>query len=442
MHLRFVGVVANKPADSIERVGEPGTNIVGIVGDVMAERNRHQQPGGVEIGGAEGQLPVVVVDQPDDARAPRVGSSGDPEGEGSERPIDEVVGVELQADGSEASPDGISTCGAERGGHDGEGSTRELLAGLEFGKECVDHSLCGLGRSSLVITGQPQNAVGDSLASADSRPAEPKPVVAGVGQGDQTVVVADAQGAERSMATEVDSNDVWHFEGSLWRTAAVTLASEPPGGRMGTRGQNAGVPSDLPPQALPPSYALSSPQGGIPAGQVTLPIVGSLAYIWDRQRDQVLMIHRVARAADDHFGKYNGLGGKLERGESITENLRRELFEEANLAVTDARLRGTIAWPGFGPAGEDWLGFVFVIEGFVGDIPATNPEGKLSWVARSRLIGACSEDPVTRERADLPMWEGDRYFLPLVFDDDPRPFHGVMPYHEGRPIDWRYERLP
>ncbi len=28
----------------------------------------------------------------------------------------------------------------------------------------------------------------------------------------------------------------------------------------------------------------------------------------------------------------------------------------------------------------------------------------------------------------VPMWEGDRHFLPLVFDGDTRPFHGVMPY--------------
>ncbi|MDA3040201.1 MAG: 8-oxo-dGTP diphosphatase [Actinomycetota bacterium] len=179
-----------------------------------------------------------------------------------------------------------------------------------------------------------------------------------------------------------------------------------------------------------------------PHGAITLPIVGSLAYIWNRDRDQVLMIHRVARPYDDHFGKYNGLGGKLERGESITENLRREVSEEANLTITDARLRGTIAWPGFGPAGEDWLGFVFVVEGFLGEVPADNPEGTLSWVDRRRLIDACSEDARTRELAGLPMWEGDRHFLPLVFDDDPRPFHGVMRYHDGRPTDWRFERLP
>jgi 8-oxo-dGTP diphosphatase len=42
---------------------------------------------------------------------------------------------------------------------------------------------------------------------------------------------------------------------------------------------------------------------------------------------------------------------------------------------------------------------------------------------------------------ELPMWEGDRHFLPLVFDGDPRPFHGVMPYKDGRMQSWAFSRL-
>ena len=40
----------------------------------------------------------------------------------------------------------------------------------------------------------------------------------------------------------------------------------------------------------------------------------------------------------------------------------------------------------------------------------------------------------------LPLWEGDRHFLPLVFDADPRPFHGVMPYRDGRMVSWNFSR--
>jgi 8-oxo-dGTP diphosphatase len=38
------------------------------------------------------------------------------------------------------------------------------------------------------------------------------------------------------------------------------------------------------------------------------------------------------------------------------------------------------------------------------------------------------------------MWEGDRYFLPLLFDDDPRCFHGYLPYENNRPLSWSYVR--
>ena len=40
----------------------------------------------------------------------------------------------------------------------------------------------------------------------------------------------------------------------------------------------------------------------------------------------------------------------------------------------------------------------------------------------------------------LDFWEGDRHFLPLLFDDDPHQFHGVMPYEDGRPTGWSYAR--
>ena len=104
-------------------------------------------------------------------------------------------------------------------------------------------------------------------------------------------------------------------------------------------------------------------------------------------------------------------------------------------------LRGTVSWPGFGSSGEDWLGFVFLVDGWTGTPPATNPEGTLEWVPRRRLLDACSSDEAVREAADLPMWEGDRGFVPLVFDDDPRTFHGLMPYSEGRAVSWTVERL-
>jgi len=158
------------------------------------------------------------------------------------------------------------------------------------------------------------------------------------------------------------------------------------------------------------------------------PIVGTLGYVLSPDRQRVLMIHRNARSDDHHLGKYNGLGGKLEADEDVAAGMRREIREESGIECLSMQLRGTISWPGFGKHGEDWLGFIFLIDRFEGEPHGGNHEGELEWVERSRMM-------------ELPMWEGDRHFLPLVFDDDPRPFHGVMPYAGGRMQSWAFSRF-
>lgn len=174
------------------------------------------------------------------------------------------------------------------------------------------------------------------------------------------------------------------------------------------------------------------------------PIVGTLAYIWDRTEDRVLMISRDKRLDDDHYGKVNGLGGKLEEDESVVAGLRREITEEAGLTLISFSLRGTVTWSNFGKKREQWLGFVFLVDGWTGTPPPSNEEGTLVWVTRQRLLGACGEATDGQSdgrQPDLSMWAGDRHFVPLVFDDDRRPFHGTMPYDGDKPMSWDYERL-
>lgn len=171
------------------------------------------------------------------------------------------------------------------------------------------------------------------------------------------------------------------------------------------------------------------------------PIVGTLGYLFDRDRDTVLMVHRTARHDDDQFGKVNGLGGKLEADEGVSESMRREIQEEAGLEITSMNLRGTITWTNFGRKDEDWLGFIFLIDGWIGEPPPSNEEGTLSWIPRSRLLQACSDNEAERAAAELPMWAGDRHFIPLVFDEDQRCFHGTMPYDGDQPASWHFERV-
>ena len=160
-----------------------------------------------------------------------------------------------------------------------------------------------------------------------------------------------------------------------------------------------------------------------------MPIIGTLAYVLSGDRSEVLLVHRNARPDDESFGKWNGLGGKLERNEDVAAGMRRELLEEAMIEATSIRLRGTVSWPGFGRNGEDWLGFIFLVDAFTGHVPPSNVEGDLHWHRLERLFDG-----------SLDFWEGDKFFLPLLFDDDPRTFHGVMPYQHGRPTGWSYTR--
>jgi 8-oxo-dGTP diphosphatase len=157
------------------------------------------------------------------------------------------------------------------------------------------------------------------------------------------------------------------------------------------------------------------------------PIIGTLGFVMSPDQQRTLLVHRISRAHDAHLGKYNGLGGKMLAGEDVITCIKREIMEEAGIVPLTLLLRGTVNWPGFGPHGEDWLGFIFRIDRFQGTPFSENEEGPLSW------------QPVS-ELSTLPMWEGDRHFLPMVFDRDPRAFHGVMPYHDGRPTGWSFAR--
>ena len=155
------------------------------------------------------------------------------------------------------------------------------------------------------------------------------------------------------------------------------------------------------------------------------PILATLGYVLSPDGKQVLLIHRNRRPDDAHFGKYNGLGGKLEAQEDVVSGIRREIREEAGIECGSLHLRGTVSWPGFGKHGEDWFGFIFIIDAWTGVPNADNSEGTLTWVSIEKIL-------------ELPLWEGDLYFLPLVFDPNIGQFHGVLPYRHGKPVGWTY----
>ena len=131
------------------------------------------------------------------------------------------------------------------------------------------------------------------------------------------------------------------------------------------------------------------------------------------------MVHRVKKVNDIHEGKWNGLGGKLEPGETPEECARREIFEESGLSVGNLKLKGFLSFPEFA-RGEDWYAFVFVGEDPSGTL-IESPEGVLDWVDTDRLT-------------KLNLWEGDRYFLPWL--DRPGFFSAKFAYREGELVEY------
>jgi 8-oxo-dGTP diphosphatase len=139
-------------------------------------------------------------------------------------------------------------------------------------------------------------------------------------------------------------------------------------------------------------------------------------------------MHRNKWQDDVHRDKYIGLGGHVEPDEDVITAIRREVEEESGLIVEEMTLRGSVTWTGFGPECSSYLAFVFLVTKFSGSQHEGNEEGTLEWVPLAGL-------------ADVPMWDSDHQWLPMVFDGDPRQFHGVMPYADGEMQSWSYQRI-
>ncbi len=129
-------------------------------------------------------------------------------------------------------------------------------------------------------------------------------------------------------------------------------------------------------------------------------IPATLCYI--EKDNKILMLHRVKKENDMHEGKYNGLGGKMEKGESPKECAIREIKEESGLNVEEINYVGTIAFPNF-DGKNDWLAFLYHVTDVSGKL-IDSPEGNLRWVDKDKIM-------------DLNLWEGDRVFIPWVLEE-------------------------
>ena len=145
--------------------------------------------------------------------------------------------------------------------------------------------------------------------------------------------------------------------------------------------------------------------------------LATLVYL--RKDGQTLMMHRGRKPGDVHAGKWNGLGGKLEQGETPEACAIREIREESGLELRNPQLRGILTFPLF-KDNEDWYVYVFTGTDFSGDLMPDSPEGALEWIDTDKILS-------------LPLWEGDKIFIPLL--DTPGIFSGSFSYVDKKLVD-------
>lgn len=114
--------------------------------------------------------------------------------------------------------------------------------------------------------------------------------------------------------------------------------------------------------------------------------------------NKYLMLHRTKKNQDINAGKYIGVGGHIEEGESPLDCIRREVFEETGFTLNSAIYRGYIT---FVMGKETEHAILFTSEDFTGELTDSCNEGELSWVDIDKVM-------------DLNLWEGDRVFLNML----------------------------
>jgi len=147
--------------------------------------------------------------------------------------------------------------------------------------------------------------------------------------------------------------------------------------------------------------------------------LATLCYVKDKKNDKTLMIHRVKKENDYHEGKWNGLGGKFNIGESPEECAVREVYEESGLQIKEPKMKGFITFPNF-DGKEDWYVFLFTTDKFMGDIKDSD-EGNLEWIPNDKLTS-------------LNLWDGDKIFMEWLSQE--KFFSAKFIYENGNFISY------
>lgn len=146
----------------------------------------------------------------------------------------------------------------------------------------------------------------------------------------------------------------------------------------------------------------------------------TLCYL--EQDGKYLMLYRNAKASDPNKGKWIGVGGKIQPGETPDECLVREVKEETGLTLTTYQYRGIIYFKS--DVYPDETMHLYTATAWKGTLTECD-EGQLRWVEKKNL-------------ETLPMWEGDLVFL-RTLDRNHAFFRLTLNYQNERLISTQLE---
>ena len=111
-----------------------------------------------------------------------------------------------------------------------------------------------------------------------------------------------------------------------------------------------------------------------------------------------LMLHRSTKKKDGSGGKWMGIGGHFEEGESPYDCVIREVKEETGLTLIEPKYRAVVTFDSDEYESEQM--HLFTATEFAGTVGACD-EGELHWISKDKIEG-------------LNMWNGDIVFLKLL----------------------------
>ena len=143
----------------------------------------------------------------------------------------------------------------------------------------------------------------------------------------------------------------------------------------------------------------------------------STVQVYLKKDDSYLLLYRNKKKNDMNEGKWIGVGGHVEKGETIDQAVIREVKEETGLDVHSLKCSGEVLF-----INDDYqeMMYIYKIDDFSGDLIECD-EGELKWIKIKDML-------------NLPMWEGDKAYLGKLEESSPY-FKMVIRYKGKQLVD-------